>query len=151
MSFSFDGDPTVKHRECPDCGQRHEGVTGFVLRDGSAHAVYYADWYPHTEEAYVDVTLGPWIEPEYPDQVTFGCRIGQVDGQEEPAASLVQGGALRSDHPMFGAKLDREDALKHPRRVEFWELVDWLIVNDPILHEHVYHMGTRPGSPDLGV
>jgi hypothetical protein len=114
-----------------------------VLRDGTAYAVYYADWYPHTREAYLDITLGPWSEPEYPDQVTFGCRIGHVDGQEEPAASLVQGGALRSDHPMFGAKLDREDALGHPRLREFWDLVDWLIVNDPTLHEHVYHIGTR--------
>lgn len=140
MTFSFSEDSTVDRRRCPDCGSEHESVTGFVSRDGSAYAVYYADWYPHANEAYVDVVLGPWQEPEYPDQVTFGCRLGPVEGQDGPAASLVTGGASKSDHPLFGTKLDREAALAHPMLREFWEVIDWLVVNDPTLHENVYHM-----------
>jgi hypothetical protein len=102
--------------------------------------VYFADWYPHAHEAWIDVILGPWERPDYPNQVTFGCRIGHIQGQEAPAASLVDGGAMRSDHPMFGSKLDRSAALGHPWLSEFWSVVDWLIVNDQTLHEHVYHM-----------
>ena len=140
MTLTFDGDPSVEQRQCPDCGSEHESVTGFVLKDASAHAVYYADWYPHRNEAYVDVVLGPWLEPDYPDQVTFGCRLGHVKGQVGPAASLVTGASTRSDHPMFGTKLDRDGARAHPRLSDFWAVVDWLIINDPILHENVYHM-----------
>lgn len=140
MSFSFSGDPTVDRRRCQDCGNEHESVTGFVLKDGSAHAVYYADWYPHNQEAYVDVVLGTWEEPDYPNQVTFGCRLGPVEGQDGPAASLVPGGARRSDHKLFGVKLDRQAALEHQMLPEFWDVIDWLVVNDPTLHENVYHM-----------
>lgn len=140
MTYSFSGEPTVDRRRCPDCGTEHESVTGFVLKDGSAHAVYYADWYPHSKEAFVDVVLGPWREPDYPDQVTFGCRLGPVEGQDGPAASLVTGGASKSDHALFGTKLDREAALQHPMLTEFWDVIDWLVVNDPTLHENVYHM-----------
>ena len=140
MTFAFDGDPLVDRRRCPDCGNEHESVTGFVLKDGSAHAVYYADWHPHAKEAYVDVVLGSWEEPDYPGQVTFGCRLGHVDEQSPPAASLVTGGANRSDDALFGTKLDREAALAHPMLSEFWEVIDWLVVNDPTLHENVYHM-----------
>ena len=55
--------------------------------------------------------------PDYPDQVTFGCRIGHVAGQREPAA-----------------------ALDHPDLALFWNTVDWLVVNDPLLHRTVYHL-----------
>jgi hypothetical protein len=120
-------------------------VTGFVLRDGNAHAVYFAEWQPTLGEAYVDVILGSFEEPKYADNVTFGCRVGHVDSQEAPACSLVQGGSTRSDRPLFGTKLSRELALAHPWLAEFWAIVDWLIINDPVLHENVFHMPPRSG------
>lgn len=49
MTFTFDGDPQVRHTPCQQCGRGHEIVTGFVLRGGDAYAVYFAHWYPHTE------------------------------------------------------------------------------------------------------
>jgi hypothetical protein len=109
-----------------------------VLRDGGAYAVYWAAWYPHEAEAWVDVTLGSWQEPDYPDNVTFGCRIGIVN--REPACSLVRPVHTREDSELSGRKLERDEALAHPWLQSFWEVVDWLIVNDPTLHEHVYHM-----------
>jgi hypothetical protein len=48
---------------CPSCGQEHQGVTGFVLRGGSAYAIYFADWYPHASEARLDVVLGTSTNP----------------------------------------------------------------------------------------
>lgn len=138
--FSFDGEPDVRMVRCGDCGQQHEAVTGFVLCEGFAHAVYWADWYPHQNEAYVDLILGSWEEPEYEDHVTFGCRIGRVPGQDGPQCSLVPAAQQRDEAPVFGTKLTREAALAHPWLGEFWDCIDWLTLNDPVLHEHVYHM-----------
>lgn len=139
MSFSFDGDPQVRGARCETCGDPHDTVTGFVLRDGDAHAVYFATWYPHQQEAYIDVVLGTF-EDDGHDRVTFGCRIGHVDSQRAPAASLVQAGRTLSDSPEWGQRLERSAALGHPRLDDFWEVVDWLVLNDATLHEHVFHM-----------
>lgn len=138
--FTFDGDPQRRRIECSSCSQEHEGVTGFVLLGGSAYAVYFADWYPHAGEAWLDVVLGTFAEPGYADQVTFGCRIGHVQGQQEPACSLVQAAARRSGSALFGIRLSPDDARAHPRLGEFWAVTDWLILNDQLLHQHVYHM-----------
>ena len=138
--LAFDSDPVVRHRECAECDGTHEAVHGFITDGGSAHAVFYADWYPHVPEAYIDVVLGTWGDDQYLDHVTFGCRIGHVSGQEAPGASLVRAAAVRPDHPMFGIKLDRREALEHPLLEEFWRVVDWLILNEPVLHANVYHM-----------
>jgi len=143
VTLSFDGDPRIEQRQCQNCARQHESVTGFVLKDGTAHAVYFAEWYPHSGEAYLDVVLGTWHETDYPDQVTFACRFGHVEGNGEPAASLVSAAERRTDHPMFGLRLDRTSALEHPRLREFWEVADWLVINDQVLHDHVYHM---PGA-----
>ncbi len=138
MSFSFDGEPRLELRRCDVCGADHESTVGLVLRDGVRYSASWVAWYPHDSEAWVDVILGSWREPNYPDNVTFGCRIEHVDGQDEPACSLVRGADIRTDDPIFGHKLDRDEALAHPWLPAFWEIVDWLIVNDPPLHEHVF-------------
>jgi hypothetical protein len=143
LVFSFDGDPHARTAKCERCGTDHDSVTGFVLRDGNAHAIYFAEWHPDAGEAYIDVILGSFAEPDYLDNVTLGCRVGHVAIQAEPACSLVRGGAIRSDKPIFGRKLDRDEALTHPRLDAFWSVVDWLIINDPVLHENVFHMPPR--------
>jgi hypothetical protein len=138
--FSFDGEPKAREVTCPDCGEKHDGETGFVLESGSAFGIYFADWYPHTNEAWVEVILGSFEEPDYADDITIGCRYGYVDGQEDAAASLFT--PTRSGD-MFGTVLDRKQALKSPRISDFWALTDWLVVNDPLLHRTVYHLPPR--------
>lgn len=138
--LSFDGDVQTRTVTCAACGVDHQSTTGFVLQDGNAHAIYMAEWHPVTSESYIDVILGSFEEPDHADNVTFGCRVGHVRTQPQPACSLVQGGATRSDKPLFGRKLERDEALAHPRLDDFWAVVDWLILNDPVLHENVFHM-----------
>ena len=113
MELSFDGAVETKLTSCGECAEQHEMTTGFLLGDGSAYAVYWANRYPHHNEAYVDMIIGSWVGPEYEDRTTFGCRIGEIDGQVGPQCSLVEGGAVRSDSPMFGKKLTRDEALAH--------------------------------------
>ena len=33
--------------------------------------------------------------------------------------------------------------MKSPRVADFWALTDWLVVNDALLHETVYHLPPR--------
>ena len=140
MSFSFDGEPRVEHRRCKECGDGHDLARGLVLRDGGAYASYFAYWYPHQNEAWLDVTLGTWKEPDYPDNVTFGCRIWR--GEMGHACGFVEAGRTLSDNRVYGRKLSPDEARIHPWRDSFWEVVDWLIPNDPTLHEHVHHLPT---------
>ena len=41
---------TASQVTCPSCGEKHDGVTGYVLNAGAQYAVYFADWYPHENE-----------------------------------------------------------------------------------------------------
>lgn len=141
MAFALDGAPRVEAVACGDCGGAHDAVTGFVLRDGQPHAVYFAWWYPHPGEAYVDVALGSsGVHDASDDAVMFGCRIGHGASQSAPAASLVEAGTRLAADPRWGPRLDRGAARRHPRLGDFWDVVDWLVVSDPTLHEHVFHM-----------
>lgn len=140
MAFSFDGDPRTHHRRCDQCGEEHDATNGLVLRDGAACAAYWTAWYPHENEAWIDVAFGSFQAPDYADNVTFGCRVGHVEGQAEPACSLVAAAQPAADDAIFGHKLSRDEALAHPLLNEFWEVVDWLIEHDPLLNKHVFHM-----------
>jgi hypothetical protein len=33
--FSFDGEPASREVICPDCGEKHDGVTGYILNSGN--------------------------------------------------------------------------------------------------------------------
>jgi hypothetical protein len=139
--FSFDGEPRARLVRCQHCAEEHDGTTGYVLRDNMAYAIYFLDWYPHENEAWLDVLLGHFLADDVDDadRVTFGCRIGAIDGQDEPGCSLVPGAEIRADLPLFGTKLSRDEALRHPRQPDFWAVTDWLILNDSLLHENIYH------------
>lgn len=138
MTYTFDGEVEIQQRTCGECGNTHEKATGFVLNDGDAHAVYWWYWYPHENQAFVDATLGSWHEPNYPDHVTFGSRIGKVDGYSGPQCTLVLPQTSLKNETLLGRKLTREEALQHPWVDSFWSLVDWLVENDPLLRKHMH-------------
>ena len=138
--FSFDGDPTWRQGPCGECDELHDKSAGFVLRDGHATAVYYASWSPHDAEVHVEMVLGSWDdEAGYPDHVTFGCRLGASAGHAGVQRSLVPGGTTLGDKAMFGQKLTRDQALAHPWIELYWDLVDWLVDHDPLLHDRLPH------------
>ncbi len=140
--YSFDEDPVPRSITCPDCGETHEGMTGFVLDHGDAYAFYYADWYPHQSQMIVELGLGRFHDPDdYGDNVLFGIRYGHVDGEPDAVASLrtpTHGAGVMGARP-----LTREEALVHPRLKDLWDVSDWLIENDPLLHREVFHMPSR--------
>lgn len=136
----FEPDRTVREMTCPNCQRPYRLVTLFIDRDGEAHAICYASLHTHGDvhEAWIDAALGSWNDGEGADRVTFGCRVGPIAGQTEPAASLVLGGIPFGDAPILGKRLPREEALVHPWLSDYWELVDFVLLMDPDVHIHVY-------------
>jgi hypothetical protein len=145
--LTFDGEPSVNEMACPDCGRPFRRIMRYLRDDGDAYAASFASLYTHgdVKDAYLDVVLGTWGENDPSDHVTFGCRVGRIEGQSGPAASLVPAAEPFGDHPLLGHRLSREEALAHPRLAEFWGIVDHVLAHDGEVHAHVYgHTEDKP-------
>ncbi|WP_051940098.1 hypothetical protein [Phaeacidiphilus oryzae] len=143
MKLSFGDERQTREYACDCCNAPIERAWNVILVDGSPHAVYYANCYHHQDrdhDAWIDVVFGTWgVSPAaWDDHVTFGCRVGPVMGSPAPASTLVTGGLAGPDSPLFGTKLAREEALRHPRLAEFWEVSDFILENDPLVRRHLY-------------
>lgn len=138
--WNRDPERQVRNNTCPECGADYTTVNGFVRRDGNARAAYFAACHKHqgVKEVWIDVILGTWGQDRPDDHVTFGCRVGPVEGQVEPAATLVAAASVLPSDPLFGRKLSREEALPHPWLKEYWQVVDYLLLNDPTIRKHLY-------------
>jgi hypothetical protein len=132
-------------KTCDCCGQPSRRTWSMVVRDGAPYALFFAACYDHGEvrESWIDVTFGTWGKgTDYDDHVTFGCRFGPVSNSPLPAATAVGAASVAPDSPLFGQKLSREQALADPRIADFWQVVDFIVEADPLVHEH--HYGHRP-------
>ena len=67
-----------------------------------------------------------------------------MDDQDELAASLVDAASVAPDSALFGDKLSRERARDHPQLAAFWEVIDFVVDADPLVHEH--HCGYEPAT-----
>jgi hypothetical protein len=142
--LELEPDAKVVHATCEHCGQPMTRVTGFVRRDGEAYAVFFASCYHHDgHEVWIDAVFSPTWADGVDDRYTFGCRVGPVAGQDEPAATLVPAAQGWGDKPLFGRKLSREEGLAHPGLAEFWALVDHVLVHDPVVRTHLYGPDAR--------
>ncbi|WP_093619393.1 hypothetical protein [Actinoplanes philippinensis] len=130
----------VRDFVCQCCGGAADRTWAHVNDDNGAAAVYFASCYHHNgvHEAWIDAILGTWGDDRHDDHVTFGCRVGPVQGSPAPAATLVDGGAVAPDAPIFGHKLSRAEGLAHPRLADFWRLVDTVLEKDELVRRHVY-------------
>ena len=138
-TLSFDPERTVELKSCAACGRGYTLIKSFILDDNDAHAVLFAALHDHGErEAWIDVILGTFGSEDFSDHVTFGCRVGPVQGQADPAATAVAAAAPYEDTPLFGRKLTRDEALAHPSLSNFWRVVDFALINDADIHFHVY-------------
>jgi hypothetical protein len=139
MALSFDPERNVELKSCTSCGRDYTLVKSFILDHDDAHAIVLAALHDHDgKEAWLDIILGTFGTEDYTDYVTFGCRLGPVEGQREPAATLVQAAEPYEESAMFGLKLSRDEALIHPWLAQFWRVVDFVLLSDPDIHFHVY-------------
>jgi hypothetical protein len=147
VPLSFDEPPTIQEKDCAGCGRHYPLIKGFIVRDGVAAAITFTALHTHDEqrEAWIDAILGTFGDDTPDDHLTFGCRVGPVANSDEPAATLVAAAEPYGSSSIWGQKLTRDDALAHPRLQEFWEIVDYVMVADSVVHHHVY--GHEPSSP----
>ncbi len=138
--WTLDPERQIRNKTCPECGTDYTTVNGFVHKHGAARAAYFAACHKHhaAQEVWIDAILGTWGQDRPDDHVTFGCRVGRVEGQAEPAATLVAAASVLPSHSLFGRKLSREEALQHPWLREYWQIVDFLLLNDPTIRTHLY-------------
>jgi hypothetical protein len=131
----------IRHYTCDCCRAPIERVWNYVYRDDVPRAVYFANCYHHTDQphdVWMDIIIGTWGQNGAPDHVTFGCRVGPVVDSPQPGATLVDPLYGQSGAPIHGRVLSREAALGHPQLAEFWEVVDFVLMNDPTVHPHLY-------------
>jgi hypothetical protein len=138
--LEFDGEPDRQDKACAECGRSYRLIKAFITLDGRAYAVAFTALHRHnsTREAWIDVIFGTFGEDKTDDHITFGCRVWPIQGQAEPGASLVSGAIPYGAQPIWGQKLTREEAGVHPRLQEYWNVVDYLLLNDREIHSHVY-------------
>ena len=118
---------------CDCCGKETVRLTRFVLDDGNAHAVYYAQYSKAHDPNGVSgiVGLGEWGEGAQPsDRVAFPFQIwvtddnynvGLVDAEDSPW----------SDATFIGRILNRDEALAHPLCKEAFHITDHMVADDP--------------------
>ena len=129
----------VVHGTCDHCGEPMTRVTGYVNKNGGTYAVYFASCYHHDgHEVWIDAIFSPTWADGVSDRYTFGCRVGTVEGQDAPAATLVPAAQAWGDLRAFGHKLSREEGLAHPGLAAFWELVDHVLAHDAVVRFHLY-------------
>ena len=135
MSFTFSGERHVRQFPCQCCDSTVDRTWAQLSNDGVDRAVFYASCYHHAVggEVYFDIVIGTWGTGDFTDHVTFGCRWGAIEGHDQPMCSLTTGGGVLGDNPLFGTKLDHDAALASPLLPEFWEMIDYLLLNDPVV------------------
>ncbi len=136
----------VREFVCECCGSDSRRTWATVNDRGTPAAVYYASCYHHhgIHEVWLDAIFGTWGSNDFSDHLTFGCRIGPVQGSPGPAATLVDAAAAGGDSPIYGQKLTRAAGLVHPRLPDFWKLVDHVLEYDGMVSHHLY--GPQPGQ-----
>lgn len=148
MGLTIDeGSRQVRQFTCSCCGTEAERTWANVHEGDAVIAVYFASCYRHdgVHEAFIDAILGTWGSGDFTDHVTFGCRVGPVTDSPSPACTLVNGGAVAPDSPIYGRKLRRDEGLEHPRLAEFWTIVDSILERDVLVNRHLYSYGSHPG------
>lgn len=140
VTLWLDGESTIDRSTCHDCGAEFLLVKSFVLDEEGPHAIAFTALHHHEDfEAWMDVIFGSFEGDASQDKrITFGCRVGHVEGSQEPAATAVQAAIPYQGSPSFGHKLSRDEALAHPRLPDFWGVVDFLLENEPAISHHVY-------------
>ncbi|OQW78293.1 MAG: hypothetical protein BVN33_00030 [Proteobacteria bacterium ST_bin13] len=131
---------------CECCGARSTKLTRFVHRQGSAFAVYFANFSDSAHCDYVSVLVGfgPWGEDSPPDQRTaFALRIWTKGDRFQ--VGLVDPDQDGWETEFLGRKLSRDEALVHALKQEAFDLSDHIVeCDEPVIRFLESRSGDQP-------
>lgn len=85
----------------------------------------------------MDLIIGPWGKGSDPrDRLTFSTRTGPVE-DGSVASTLLDGGYMAPDNPLYGTKVPRVDGLTHPQIATVWSYTDSVLVDVPAVRAHL--------------
>jgi hypothetical protein len=65
-------------------------VKSFILDSAGPYAIVFTALHHHIHhEAWMDVIFGSFEAEPSDDWITFGCRVGSVEGSDEPGAIVL--------------------------------------------------------------
>jgi hypothetical protein len=141
--YSVELNEQIKLFDCPDCGKKSMTVWGFVSKDNTAHAVYYAgSMTGHNEPSVrLTVSIGRW-GVDNPDEENVQDRHWifiearpTTDSYEmmvrEPEESFC------FDKRILGSPMARRQALASSVLEEFFAVADFIAFNDPAVESYL--------------
>ena len=139
MALSIEAAPEVQPRLCADCGRPFSSVHGFLYEGGNAYAVYHALLQADHPSTVADLALsfGSWDEEaSAADRVRVGVRVWPEDDDlkmhiNDPTDSSW------GDSEAFGEMANRADVLGRPVEQDTLRAVEFVIVHDSRIREHL--------------
>ena len=141
--YSVDLNEEIQTFACPDCGETSLTVWGFIHKNGTAHAVYYAGLMTGHSQISVRLTvsIGDWVTTDANRneaklrQWLFIEARPTSDRYElmvrEPEESLY------FNKPLLGNPITRAEALGSPLLEEFFAVADFVAFNDPAVKSYL--------------
>jgi len=141
--YAIELNERIKTFDCPDCGKKSFTVWGWISKDGSAYAVYYAGLMTGHDQASARLTIsiGGWGVDNVDEQNVEQRRWLFIEARpttdsyemmvREPEESLY------FDKPILGKAMSRAVALRSPDLNEFFAVADFVAFNDPAVKSYL--------------
>jgi hypothetical protein len=135
--YSLDLNEKIQTFDCPHCGKKCMTVWGFICKQGTAHALYYAGLMTGHSQPSVRLTIsiGEWggtsaDEGDTPPRTWLFIEARPTSDSyammvREPEESLY------FDRPILGMPISRAEALASSALQEFFAVGDFIAFNDP--------------------
>ena len=118
---------------CEHCGHNSRVLTGYISRDGRTRAAYFVHWTLGISEhpANFDLIIGEWGEGTIPPQKFAVSLLYRNDAEQRGFMVIDATGRLFAKSAMVGRALTRVQVVGTPLATEVFELVDFILLNDP--------------------
>jgi hypothetical protein len=137
---------------CACCGGRTRRLTRFVCRDGGAYAVVYIAYTDTHADRLVKfaVSLGDW----HGEPAARRCFIVWYKDLPDAYGFMLcdPGDGDWEDVALLGRQLTRAEALVDPWVGAVWEILDRIVIEDPVLHPYLCgpsQGGTSRADPEV--
>ncbi len=134
---------------CDHCHQMYGATRGFVYRDESAHALYYASLHDCGAGGAVYLAIG--IGERGDEDGTFG-DVRSVTFRVEPTETGVDMSVVDADDSPYGqarslgVMMNRDAALAHEAFQELLHIADHIIIGDAIIGAYLSSFAAPPAA-----